>query len=229
MRLLLSIICVLIFAATALCADELLDRMVATVNSHVILLSDLQDEIRFECLSSGQTVAGVTPAQSKAALDRLIDQELVAEQMRAADAKPIPPGQLQAQVQSIKAEILKGNPGRTWDELLSRCQTSQTLVDDRIKKEVEQLQFIDARFRPSIQISPGEIEQYYKEQLVPKLPPADPVSLSDASPKIREILVQEKINQALSSWLETLRSQAQIQFFSAAAEARSSSFLEETR
>ena len=38
----------------------------------------------------------------------------------------------------------------------------------------------------------------------------DPVTLQDAAPKIREILTQQKIDELLASWLETLRSQAQI-------------------
>ena len=53
-----------------------------------------------------------------------------------------------------------------------------------------------------------------REQIVPKLPASDPLNLNDAAPKIREILIQEKINQMLNSWLQTLRSQAQIQVLS---------------
>lgn len=217
-----SIIIVLIFAALALCADELLDRMVATVNGHVILLSDLQDEIRFEALSSGRPLPEVTAEQSKAALDRLIDQELLREQMHAAEVKPLAPEPLRKLVENVQSEILKASANRTWDHLFSTYHLNHQFVEDRITTEVEQLQFIDARFRPSIQVSQAEIDAYYKDQLVPKLPPSDPVSISDAAPKIREILTQQKINQALGSWLEVLRSQAQVQLFSPNPESASS-------
>jgi hypothetical protein len=209
-----SIILVLVLAATAVCADEVLDRMVATVNGHVILLSDLQDEVRFEAFTSSRPLGEISRDQSRAALDRLIDQELLREQMRAAEVKPPAREELLKAVENLKSEILKVTAGRTWGELLSSYHLDKTFVQDRMESEVEQLRFIDARFRPSIQVSGAEIDQYYKEQLVPKLPPSDPVTLSDAAPKIREILVQQKINQALSSWLETLRSQAQIQLLS---------------
>ncbi|HEX3741389.1 MAG TPA: hypothetical protein VHV29_16955, partial [Terriglobales bacterium] len=70
------------------------------------------------------------------------------------------------------------------------------------------------RFRASIQIPESEIAKYYREQLVPKLPAPNSLSVAAATPKIREILIQEKINQLLNSWLETLRSQAHIRILS---------------
>jgi hypothetical protein len=39
---------------------------------------------------------------------------------------------------------------------------------------------------------------------------AQPVPFAEAAPKIREVLIQQKINEALPSWLQTLRSQAKI-------------------
>ena len=46
---------------------------------------------------------------------------------------------------------------------------------------------------------------------MPKLPPGQHLSLEEATPTIREVLVQQKMNEALESWLQTLRAQAQIQ------------------
>jgi hypothetical protein len=83
-----------------------------------------------------------------------------------------------------------------------------------VAAELEQLRLVDLRFRPSIQVSAADIEKYYREQIVPKLPASDPLALKQAAPKIKEILIQEKINQLLNSWLEALRSQAQIQVLS---------------
>jgi len=52
---------------------------------------------------------------------------------------------------------------------------------------------------------------YYKKELLPKMPKGQQLSLAEASPKIRELLIQQKMNELLSSWLDSLRSQAQIQ------------------
>jgi hypothetical protein len=54
------------------------------------------------------------------------------------------------------------------------------------------------------------IENYYKTELLPKVAAGQRPSLQEATPTIRELLVQQQMNQALSSWLESMRSQAQI-------------------
>ena len=208
-----TLITIFLFSAFTARADEVLDRIVVTLNGHVILLSDWEDELRYESLMSGRKLEDVTAGEQKAALDHLIDQELMREQMRPADSKPIPAEQIDKQVQVVKADVLRDDPGASWNEVLSKYRLSEDFVRSRIATELQQLQLVDSRFRPSVQVSQAEIEQYYKDQLVPKLPVGDPVTLSEATPKIREILLQGKVNQMVDSWLESLRTQAQIKAF----------------
>src|SRR5207249_9164497 len=68
------------------CATDIVDRIVATVNGHIILQSDWEDEIRYEAFINGRTLSSLTPATRKASLDRLIDQELLREQIRGVDS-----------------------------------------------------------------------------------------------------------------------------------------------
>jgi hypothetical protein len=205
----------LLSVATWLHAGKLLDRIVATVNTHVILQSDWEDEVRFEAFMSGRRPEDATVEQRKAALDRLIDQEILREQMRMTDLKPASSDAIEKQIDDLKSEQVREHPGQSWETRLSSCQLTDKIVEERVAAELEQFQLVDLRFRPSIQVSAAEVEKYYHEQIIPKLPPTDPLSLNDAAPKIREILIQEKINQLLNTWLETLRSQAQIQVLSA--------------
>lgn len=207
-------ICAVMLFIAVLCPGEELDRLIAAVNSHPILQSDWDDEVRFESFMSGQRLTDVTPEERKAALDRLIDQELLREQMRIADVKPAPPEQAEKQFATMKDDYLRDHPGQSWDAALSSYGLTEKLVKDRIATELDQLRLVDTRFRSSIQVDPAEIEKYYKGQLVPNRANSDPVSLTEAAPKIREILTQQKMNQQLSSWLETLRAQAQIRMVS---------------
>jgi peptidyl-prolyl cis-trans isomerase SurA len=210
-------------------AGELLDRIVATVNTHVILQSDWDDEVRFEAFMSGRKPEDVTVEQRKAALNRLVDQEILREQMRLADLKPTCADAIKKQIDDLKNEQLGEHPGQSWETTLSRYQLTDKTVERHVAAELEQFQLVDLRFRSSIQVSAAEVDKYYREQIIPKLPASDPLSLNDAAPKIREILIQEKINQLLNSWLETLRSQAQVKVVS---QGKSSDFqpsLEGTR
>ena len=200
----------LLSVAIGLHAGELLDQIVATVNSHVILQSDWDDEIRFEAFMSGRRPEDITVEQRKAALDRLIDQDLLRDQMRMTDLKPAGSDAIKKQIENLKSEQIREHPAQSWATTLSQYQLTEKVLEDHVAAEMEQFQLLDLRFRSSIQVSSADIEKYYREQIIPKLPASDPMSLNDAAPKIKEILIQEKINQLLNSWLETLRSQAQI-------------------
>src|ERR1700732_4563830 len=196
--------------SVSLRAGEVLDRIVATVNGHVILQSDWDDELRYEFFMSGRKLSDATSAEKKPALDRLIDQEILREQMHATDVKPAGAEQIQQQIELLKSDELREHAGESWEDALKQYQLTEEVVESGVAAELDQFQLIDTRFRPSIQISAAEIKEYYREQVVPKLPAADRVSLAEATPKIREILIQDRMNQLLTSWLGALRSQAQI-------------------
>ena len=207
-------IALLLLIPVGLHAGELLDQIVEIVNTHVILQSDWDDEVRFEAFMSGRKPEDVTVEQRKAALNRLVDQDMLREQMRMTDLKPAGADAIRKQIDDLRNEQLGEHPGQSWETTLSRYQLTGKTVERHVAAELEQFQLVDLRFRPTIQVSAAEVEKYYREQIVPKLPASDPVSLNEGAPKIREILIQEKINQMLNSWLQTLRSQAQIQVLS---------------
>src|SRR5215469_14786378 len=201
----------LLLASTpGLRAGEVLDRLVATVNGHALLESDWNDEVRFECFMSGRPLEDVTSDDRKAALDRLIDQELLREQMRSSDFKPASPAEIEQQWDSLKAEYAHDHESSSWSSALSHYGLSEAVAKDHIAVELNQLRLVDTHLRPLVQIEPAEIETYYKEQIVPKFPVNQAPSLEQARRKIRELLVQQKIDQQLSSWLDTLRAQARI-------------------
>jgi parvulin-like peptidyl-prolyl isomerase len=209
-----TLISLLLLSVVDAPASEVLDGIVATVNNRVILTSDWNGELRFECFMSRRQLADVTPQEKKAALDRLIDRELLHQQMAQTNLKPATADEVQNQINGLKKEQSLQRSGESWDAELSRYQLSETMVADYVGSELTELRLVDARFRASIQIPESEIAKYYREQLVPKLPAPNSLSLAAATPKIREILIQEKINQLLNSWLETLRSQAHIRILS---------------
>jgi len=95
---------------------------------------------------------------------------------------------------------------------LLRYGIGEDVVRERVTQELADLLIVDARLRPSIQIDPQEIRNYYQQKLLPALPPGQHTSLRDATPQVRELLVQEHINQQLEPWLQSLREQADIHY-----------------
>jgi hypothetical protein len=203
----------LLLAATVLRAAEVLDRLVVTVNGHAILQSDWQDEVRYESFVAGRSLTGVTPQDRKGALDRLIDQELLREQMNPAESVPTSPEEVEKQLEAIKSDYAGDHGAVPWRDSLASYRLTETDVKNHIALELSQLRLVDARLRPAIQIEAGDIEAYYKDHFGSQAAGSQKISLQAATPKIRELLTQEKINELLSAWLESLHSQAQIKMF----------------
>jgi peptidyl-prolyl cis-trans isomerase SurA len=195
-------------------AGEVLDRVVANVNGHVILQSDLDEELRYESLLNGHEQQGTTARDRKAALDRLVDRELLSEQASTTEFAQTTADEIDKQLEQVKSDYLQ-NVKASWSAAVTNHGLTETEIRDRIALELNQLKMIDARLRPSVQIDNGAVEDYYKRQFLPELQRSgvQPIPLQEAAPKIRELLTQQKINEALPSWLETLRSQAQIRLF----------------
>ncbi len=71
-------------ASPASGASQVIDRIVATVNGHIILQSDWDEAMSYEALLNGRALNQFTDDDRRAVLDRLIDQELLGEQMKSA-------------------------------------------------------------------------------------------------------------------------------------------------
>ena len=69
-------------------AGEVLDGVLASVNGHVILQSDLDEELRYENLMSGHEQQGTNEDDRKKVLDRLVDRELLTEQVSTTEFAP---------------------------------------------------------------------------------------------------------------------------------------------
>src|SRR5262252_8548198 len=85
-------------------AADVVDRIVATVNGHVILQSDWDDAVRFEAFMEGRPLGQVTDQDRGRALDRLIDQELLREQAQGVDAPAPPAEEVNQRIADLKAE-----------------------------------------------------------------------------------------------------------------------------
>src|SRR5579864_3651562 len=98
------LICILASLTMGLSAEagDILDRIVATVNNHIILQSEWQDAIRYEAFVAGRGLGQMQAGDGKAALDRLIDQELLREQMRSSDFPHADSEEVEKRIQGIR-------------------------------------------------------------------------------------------------------------------------------
>jgi len=204
---------VLLTAVPCLWAGNVLDGIVATVNKHIILLSDWEDELRYEALVAGRQPAQYLASERKAALDRLIDQELLQEQMHASDFQHASQAEIDQRIQEIRKQFPNATDDSAWQSVLARYGFDAQTLKQHVALDLDLLRLVDARLRPRVSIDSRSIESYYNQTLLPELRQsgAKEVSLAEVTPKIKELLTQQKVNELLEAWLVNLRSGSQIQ------------------
>jgi peptidyl-prolyl cis-trans isomerase SurA len=191
---------------------EVVDRIVATVNGHIILQSDWDDALRYEALLSGRSISDFTDDERRAVLDRLIDQELLGEQMKSASFQHATESEAQTRVADARKQYAEAATSAGWQAVLNRFQLAEKELISHVQKEIDLMRLVDAHLRPEVQIDSKTIEAYYRENFVPQLRQtgSGTVALADVSGKIRELLTEQKVNELLVSWLQTLRSESKV-------------------
>jgi hypothetical protein len=191
-------------------AGQIVDRVVNNVNGRVILQSDWEQEIAFEALANARDPDSFTSAERNAALDRLIDQELLREQVRPSQSAPA------EQVASRVTEIRKLHPDCVTDEgwraKLQRYGLTQNSIEKRLGDQIQLMKLVEDRLRPSIQIDQQAVETYYKDQLLPDMKRAgnSATPLPEVYSRIKDLLAERKMNELLSGWLASLRTGSHI-------------------
>lgn len=196
----------------AVARAEVIDRIVAKVNGHIILQSDLDDALRYEALMSGKPLDQFTEDDRRAVLDRLIDQELLDEQMKSTSFRYASEAEAEARISQARKLYPEAATPQGWQAVLKRFELNEKDLIAHVQQQIDLMRLVDARLRPQVQVDSESIEAYYRDKFVPQLKQAggSEVPLADVSGKIRELLTQEKVNQLLISWLQNLRSESKV-------------------
>jgi len=199
-------------SARPLAAGQVIDRIVATVNGHIILQSDWNDALSFEALLSGRSLDQFTDDDRRAVLDRLIDQELLDEQMKSNLFLHASEDEAMKQIADARKLYPEASTDEGWQAVLGKFGLTEKALIAHVQQEIDLMRLVDAHLRPTVQIDSKTIEAYYRDKFVPQLKEsgASEVALADVSGKIRELLTQEKVNELMVSWLQSLRSESRV-------------------
>jgi hypothetical protein len=200
------------FTASPARAGQVIDRIVATVNGRIILQSDWDEALSYEALLSGRALSFFTDEDRRAVLDRLIDQELLAEQMKSASFKHASEEDAAAEIAEARKLHPEAATAQGWQALLARYGVTEKALTDHVAQQIDLMRLVDAHLRPAVQIDSKSIEAYYRDKFVPQLRQngSGDVPLADVSGQIREILTQEKVSELMVSWLQSLRAESKV-------------------
>jgi hypothetical protein len=193
-------------------AGEVIDRIVATVNGHIILQSDWDQGLRYEAVLSGRPLSLFTDEDRRAVLDHLIDQELLGEQMKSASFPHATEGEAAAQIDNARTQYPDAVTEQDWQKVLARFDLTQPELVGHVRQQLDLMRLVDAHLRPTVQIDSKSIEAYYRDKFVPQVKQSggSDIPLTDVSAKIRELLTEQKVSELMVSWLQSLRSEGKV-------------------
>jgi hypothetical protein len=192
---------------------QVVDRMVAVVNKHVILESELDQATRVEFLLQARPIERVTSVDRTAALERLIDRSLLDQQIVNPAMLDPSPEELKAKIEELRQGIPGASINENWKSILTGYGLTQQDVEEQLTSQFRILRFIDLRFRGLVRIDKKAIAAYYEDRFLPEVRKrnASEPQLSEVSDKIEQILAEQRIDELLNNWLKTLRAQAHIE------------------
>ena len=193
-----------------------IDRVVAIVNGDLILESDVDEERRFTAF---QPYVNPNEAFSRQdAINRLIDRALILQQDGEQAMTPITDAEETTDILDLRKNILACRPyhcetDEGWLHFLADDGFTEEEFRQRWRERMTTLRFIEQRFRMGIRIEPAEINQYYKETLLPEYASRHvaPPTLGAIRDRIQEILLQQQVGKLLDDWLKALRASGDVQ------------------
>jgi hypothetical protein len=190
---------------------EVVDRTIAVVNHHLITWSDLDEQMRFEALENGRALKDLEEVQRHEAFEHLVQSRILRDQMQGMPAAQA--SEVDARVAEIRANWKLEKDDLMWAKALALYGLSALELRELVTDQLEILSFMEFRVRPMVRVTRQEVDEYYSLTLVPQVVAKGqaPEPLEDVSPKIRELLIEQKMNQEMEMWLATLRAQANVQ------------------
>lgn len=190
------LVCVL--AQQSSTTQEVIDRIVARVENDVILLSDIRLLSRYQLLVEGKSESDAE------ILNRLIDQWIVRNEATLARTPRPSDADIDRGLRRLR-QIFASQ-----EDYEARRNLAGLTEDDVRRLTADQLylnNYLDSRFRPSVQVNEQAIQDFYQNAVLPraKARGQNPPSLEAAHDYIQEALVQQGINQQADRWLNESR------------------------
>jgi hypothetical protein len=181
---------------------EVIDRIAVSVGNQVITTSDIDTALRVTALFNGAPL-DFSPANKRATADRLVEQRLIQKELE--DSKyPVPDAAAAA------PQWEDFHKTHTEQQIAAYGLTDQE-IKDALLWQLTLLRFIEVRFRPGVQVSNADIQDYFEKVVKPAAEASgDPASLDDYRARIETTLTGERTDQEADNWLKEARKRTHI-------------------
>ena len=193
----------LLLAVTIAAGQEVIDRIVARVDNDIILLSDVRALAKYQTFVDGKA------EPDSEILERLIDQYIVHNEAKAALFPQPSDEDVKRSLERLKRSF---SSPEEFEERKKQTGLTDEDIDRMLRAQLYLSNYLDSRFRASIQVDDQDIENFYKSRIVPRAESRGqtPPTLDAARGFIQEALVQRAINEQSDRWLKDARARLHI-------------------
>lgn len=190
----------------------MIDRIAVSVGDRVITASGLDREIRVTAFLNS-VKPDFSPMVKRSTAERMVEQKLVQRELELS-RYPVPDASAaEPALDEFRQEHYKTDP--EFQHALAEYGIAVQEVKDQLLWQLTLLRFIEVRFRPGVQVSDRDIQDYFEKTVklaAQAAHPSEPVSLEDYRDQIEQTLTGQRADQELDNWLKEAHKRTEIVF-----------------
>jgi parvulin-like peptidyl-prolyl isomerase len=185
-------------------SQEVVDRIVARVEGDVILLSEVRALRDYQQLVDGKSESDAQ------ILDRLIDQWIVRNEAETARFPRPTDTEIARGMERVESAF--ASP-QEYAQRRKQCGLTEADVRSMVASQLYLTNYLDSRFRSSVQIEPAQVEEFYRTSVLPraKARKQTPPTLEASREYIQQALTQQQINEETERWLKESHSHLHVE------------------
>jgi hypothetical protein len=192
------------------------DRLAVTVGRTVITELQIDEELRVSALLNGQPINRDLDSR-RGATDRLVEQLLIQHEIDLSRYPAPTEEEIDSYYKGVQQTL--GGEARM-QQLLTTYDVAEQTLRTHLRAQLGTLRFIEFRFRPDINISEKEIAVEYKNK-VQEMHALDPAANvpplnSEERARLSQVLLEQRTDAALDTWLAESRKQVNIVYIDSA-------------
>lgn len=190
--------------ASPLPQTQIVDGIVVRIEDDIITLSELRELAAYQELVDGH-------AQSNEELRSELIEQWVVNNEATTSRFPLAAA---AEADRETERVAHSFPdAAAYQQRLAAVGLTENGLRRIVTRQIYLARYLDYKFRSSIQVDDAAIAAYYRDRLLPELQgkgqPAPP--LEDVSAQIRELLIEQGVNDRTAAWFQETKPRLRIQ------------------
>jgi hypothetical protein len=191
----------------------IIDRIVIAIGTQVITESELELNIRLTAFMN-QDPLEFGPERRRAIAEKLIEQKLVLKELDFSKFPRPSIDEAQPRLLALTKRLFGDDPAAA-QAALQKYGITEDDLKQYLLWQITFFRFLDFRFRPGIQVSETDIQDYFQSKILPLAQKANPgksISLDEYHDRIERVLAAQREDGELQVWLKDTRARAKVEY-----------------